>query len=147
MEEETAIKLVRLVTGEDVLAEVTYVEEEEYAYYVLSNPMKVVYMSGVKPGILSVTLMQWVFGRICENQDFTISPKDVIFVNNTSSSMEEYYWNTVDYFEKMQVQLESQQKLDNEENADSFVDEDPDQSEIVNSLMQMLKGNTKRTIH
>lgn len=150
MEEETAIKLVRLVTGEDVLAEVTYVEEEEYSYYVLSNPMKVVYLSGVKPGILSVSLMQWVFGRICDKQDFTISPKDVIFVNDASSSMEEYYYNTVDYFEKMKVQLESHMEPDTDKKGDmenSFTDDEPDQNDMVNSLMEMLKGSTKRTVH
>jgi hypothetical protein len=150
MQEETSINLVRMVTGEDVLAEVVYVETDYESYYVLHNPMKVVYLSGARPGTLSISLMQWVFGRICDKQEFSISPKDVIFVNPASKSMEEYYWGTVDYFIKMQEQLESSVELDRsakENIQDSLMEDDPNQNEMINTLMEMLKGSTKRTIH
>ena len=112
--------------------------------------MKVVYLTGARPGILTISLMQWVFGRICDKQEFNISPKDVIFVNPASYSMEDYYWGTVDYFNKMKEQLESQVDLDKNAHdnlEDSVVDDDSNQNDTINMLMEMLKGSTKRTLH
>ena len=106
--EESTVKFVRLTTGEDIIAEVLYFEDDEVKYYVLNNPFKVVYMTGNKPGILSISLMQWVFWRITNTQSFTVYPNDVITVADTTDSMEEYYWSSVEHFNEYKEKLSKQ---------------------------------------
>jgi hypothetical protein len=143
MKMENSVKFVRLVTGEDIIAEVTHVESDTEAYYVLSNPLKVVYMSGSKAGILSVSLMQWVFWRICEEQQFTIYPEDVLTVAKPTDHMEEYYWSSVDHFSESKEKLNKQTQFE-----DAELDDEPgESSEFLESIMELLKNSDKGKLH
>ena len=136
---ETSVKFIRLVTGEDIISEMTYIETEKDSQYVLSNPMKVLYIPSGKGNMLSITLSQWVYWRICEEQEFTLKDKDVLLVNDCSSSMEEYYWSTIEHLESYKetvISKESEQSNQTEE-----VDED-----TITSIIEMLK-DTKRILH
>ena len=84
-----SIQFVRMNTGEDLVTEVTEVNNDDNIYYIFSNPLKIVYVMGNKPGIMSISLMQWVFPSLCRDQDFTVYPQDIILMNHTSDSMEE----------------------------------------------------------
>jgi hypothetical protein len=136
---ETSVKFIRLVTGEDIISEMTYIETEKDSQYVLSNPMKVLYIPSGKGNMLSITLSQWVYWRICEEQEFTLKDKDVLLVNDCSSSMEEYYWSTIEHLESYKetvISKESEQSNEVEE-----VEED-----TITSIIEMLK-DTKRILH
>jgi hypothetical protein len=136
---ETSVKFIRLVTGEDIISEMTYIETEKDSQYILSNPMKVLYIPAGKSNMLSITLSQWVYWRICEEQEFTLKDKDVLLVNDCSSSMEEYYWSTIEHLESYKeasIAKESEQSNQTEE-----VDED-----TITSIIEMLK-DTKRILH
>ena len=136
---ETSVKFIRLVTGEDIISEMTYIETEKDSQYILSNPMKVLYIPAGKSNMLSITLSQWVYWRICEEQEFTLKDKDVLLVNDCSSSMEEYYWSTIEHLESYKetvISKESEQSNQTEE-----VDED-----TITSIIEMLK-DTKRILH
>jgi len=141
--EESTVKFVRLSTGEDVIAEVNYFESDKEAYYVLNNPLKIVYMTGSKPGILSISLMQWVFWRISDTQTFTIYPEDVLTVANTTNSMEEYYWSSVDHFN------EFKEKFDKQTEFDGYLEEsEEDQNEMIKTIVDALKNSDpKRKLH
>lgn len=97
------VMFIRLVTGEDLISEVSEYEElstskdstENLHYYILHNPMKVLYLQGVKSGYVSISLMQWVFGRVCQDQTFDLSMGDILTTGNPSDKMHEYYWNAV----------------------------------------------------
>lgn len=97
------VMFIRLVTGEDLISEVSEYEEvssskdstENLHYYILHNPMKVLYLQGVKSGYVSISLMQWVFGRVCQDQTFDLSVGDILTTGYPSDKMHEYYWNAV----------------------------------------------------
>lgn len=142
--EDSAVKFVRLTTGEDIIAEVNYFENEKECYYVLNNPLKVVYMTGNKPGVLSISLMQWVFWRIANTQSFTIYPNDVLTVANTTESMEEYYWNSVDHFSEYKENLSKQTEFDDT----SLEEEAEDTAEALKAILDSIKIlDPKRKLH
>ena len=142
--EESTVKFVRLTTGEDIIAEVMYFEDDKESYYVLNNPLKVVYMTGSKPGILSISLMQWVFWRIANTQSFTIYPNDVLTVANTTDSMEEYYWSSVDHYSEYKEKLTKQTEFE-----DSSFEEDAEETaEALRTILDSINNiDPKRKLH
>jgi dihydroorotase-like cyclic amidohydrolase len=142
--EDSAVKFVRLTTGEDIISEVMFYEDDKESYYILNNPLKVVYMTGNKPGVLSVSLMQWVFWRIANTQSFTIYPNDVLTVANTTESMEEYYWSSVDHFSEYKEKLSKQTEFDDA----SFEAEAEDTADALQNILDSIKNlDPKRKLH
>jgi hypothetical protein len=136
---ESTVKFIRLVTGEDLVADVTEVESSEEAYYIVNNPMKIVYLSSSKPGVLSISLMQWVFTRICDEQSFTIYPEDILTAKKASDSMEDYYWTSVEHFTRNKDKFHKQTEFDD--------NEDNDQSDLIDSIIDLLKNTDKGKLH
>jgi hypothetical protein len=142
--DENTVKFVRLSTGEDIIAEVMYFEDDKEKFYVLNNPLKVVYMTGNKPGILSISLMQWVFWRITDTQSFNVYPNDVITVANTTDSMEEYYWSSVEHFNEYKEKLSKQTQFDDS----SFELETEDTVDVVQTILDGINNiDPKRKLH
>lgn len=114
-EAEDSVKFIRLNTGEDLIAEILEVKDDEKSYYVFVNPLKVVYtMSTTNSGILSVGLMQWVLNRICEEQQFNIYPEDVLTMATPTDDLIEYYFGCVDHFMINKKQLDDQTEFEDE---------------------------------
>lgn len=142
MKLENSIQFIRLVTGEDLISEVTEVEKNNEVYYILNNPMKVMYMSGSKPGILSISLMQWVFWKVTNDQEFHLLPKDVLTFANTSPSMEEYYWSSLEHFEQYKESVELSEEATEEE------EQVEDLKESLDSLLEIINSSLdKRKLH
>jgi hypothetical protein len=142
--DENTVKFVRLSTGEDIIAEVMYFEDDKEKFYVLNNPLKIVYMTGNKPGILSISLMQWVFWRITDTQSFNVYPNDVITVANTTDSMEEYYWSSVEHFSEYKEKLSKQTQFDDS----SFELENEDTVDVVQTILDGINNiDPKRKLH
>lgn len=136
---ETGVKFIRLSTGEDLVSEVLEVNTEDNQHYVLINPLKILYMTGNKPGILSISLMQWIFHRVCDVQEFTIYPTEVVTMATPSSSLIEYYQDSIEQFES---NIEKQKK--NTE----FGSEDPENDlDLLEKIQDYLKLNSKRILH
>jgi hypothetical protein len=136
--EEESVQFVRLNTGEDLVAEVTQVQSDDNAHYILHNPMKIVYQIGGSKGSLAISLMQWVFNRICENQDFIIYPQDILTMNKTTEGMEDYYWESVDHF------IRSKDKL---EKNTIFEDAVEEQNDLLSEIHDLLKTTNKRKLN
>lgn len=150
---EDSVRFVRLVTGEDLISVVTSVDtKDKDPYYILNNPMKVMYtMPSSRPGYYSVALSQWVSSRICEEQDFTLYPTEILTVAKPTEAMIEYYWSCVDHFnELLQEQKQSStSEQTHDEGSSSSYDEPVDDSEtlqLVEEVMNALKSN-KNTFH
>jgi hypothetical protein len=138
---ESSVKFVRLVTGEDVIAEVSYVESSKDSYYILNNPLKVVYIPNPKSGSLSITLMQWIFWKLCEDQEFILFPKDILLVKQASVGIEEYYITSLENY------ADSMEKLDKQDSDISYHEEDEySDSDLIDSIIDSMK-DLKRTIH
>lgn len=133
--EEQPVKFIRLSTGEDLVSEILEVNEAgQDNYYTLYNPFKIVYLSGRKPGSYSISLMQWVFPKICSNQEFNISKKDVIVISDINEDLIEYYWETINHY-------------DNEVSDKKIKVEEDISSEEMMDIIQEYISNNKRTVH
>lgn len=141
---ESSVKFVRMVTGEDIVAEVVSIETDTENYYILNNPMKVVYLSTTKSSSLSISLTQWIFWRICDKQEFTIHPKDILVVNDVSIAMEDYYWSSMEHFESYKEELLNSDTDSSDEVL--LTEKLEDNDEIMKSVIEMLR-DTKRILH
>ena len=112
-------KLVRMHNGDDVIAEVVEMEDENGVIYALFHPLKVVYVPSETTGYLTVAFMPWVFPRICEQQEFIIHSQDILFMAEVAPKMNEYYWNNMDYYTK-KVKAEEEELNKKSEEEDAF---------------------------
>lgn len=129
---ENSVYFLRLNTGEDIISEI----EETETSYVLLNPCKVVYLTSAKPGYLSISLMQWVFSRICEDQNFEISKRDVMFKSFPNINFVEHYHESVEHFAK----TETNKKIKFEE---SFYDNESFDTEDSMNLLEEIFSKIK----
>lgn len=96
-----SVKFVRLVTGEDIISEVMEVEDTTGKHIILYNPLKIMYMSSpMTSDKVGISLLEWVFSRISDKQEFRIESKDILMVAPPSDSLNTYYWDTIEYFAK-----------------------------------------------
>lgn len=132
----TSIEFLRLVTGEDIIAECEVYED----FYRLRNPCKVVYLSSVKQGYLSISLMQWVFTKICDNQIFDLPKSQILLKSQPSEKMADHYFGSVDHF------IETAQK--ESISFDDPIDADPEEEDTVSKedalkMLENLLGSIK----
>jgi hypothetical protein len=137
---EDNVKFIRLTTGEDIISEVTIFSSDDENYYTLINPMKVLYLNNPK-GSVSISLLQWVFYKICEEQTFTLYSNEVITVGKPSESLIEYYYSAVDNYNE----LSNQNKI----NKEDFLDENLSEEEGMDMIREILENATKdkRKLH
>lgn len=91
---DTEVEFIRLITGEDIVSECEIHED----FYRLHNPCKVVYLSSQKQGYLSISLMQWVFSKISDEQIFDLPKNQILIKSKPSDSMIEHYFSSVEHF-------------------------------------------------
>jgi hypothetical protein len=120
--ESDIVKFVRLTTGEDLITQVTEFISDDDHHYVLMSPMKILYLTG-KTGSMTISIMQWVFNRICDKQTFTIYPEDVLMVADATDDIIEYYWDSISFYDDM-----TQTKK--EERESSFIEAELDDKSI-----------------
>ena len=135
--EEQYVKFIRLSTGEDLISEITEISETgKEPYYMLHNPYKVVYLTSSKPGFYSVSLMQWVFPKICSKQEFNIFKKDIIMISDVNDDLCEYYWDSIEHYENDTSNHESK----------AIEDDLISTGDMIEFIKEYL-ANTKGTIH
>ncbi len=127
IETPTAIKFVRLVTGEDLISEVFTEDSEKFQKVYLINPLKIVYSFG-KKSTLSISLYNWVIPEILEDNVFQIKINDILLMKEVSSDMEEYYQTTLEHLEtythfKKNMMNDYPQDEDFEESEYSYIKE------------------------
>ena len=142
---EESIKFIRLSNGEDLISQLIEIrKEEEDSYYILINPLKIVYMTGNKPGILSISLMQWVFHRVCSDQEFTIYPSDVLTMAKPTDSLMEYYQDSLYHFDEVKEKLKKNTEFSSTE--ETF--KDVSENDLLDELKEMLTNtSSKRILH
>ncbi len=136
---DTEILFLRLKNGEDLIAEVQEMDKT----YILMNPCKVLYLKGSKTGYLSISLMQWVFARICSDQTFEIEKSEVLFKTFPEDTLIEHYWNSVDHF----LNMESKDKVEYESMTESYEEESPmtteEGIELIKKLLEIKSDKGK----
>lgn len=141
---ETSVRFFRLVTGEDLIAENIEVKTEDEYYFVLYNPMKLVYMMGNKPGTLGVTMMQWVFSNVCDDQQFVLYPQDIIVTGSPAQHMIEGYSRTVAHCQQM-----NEETIETFENGNEMEEAlaQYDAPLTANTKLEKVQRDYKRKLH
>lgn len=88
----SSIQFIRLTNGEDIIADIVDVS---YGKVTISNPLKVVYSTSMRPGYLTMSLMQWVFLRLSKNQTFTMDESNILIQSEPDSAFLEHYNSSV----------------------------------------------------
>lgn len=150
---DESIKFFRLSSGEDIISEVIESEIDGQLSYTLLNPMKVVYMIG-KPGFISISLMEWIFSRVCETQEFELNLNEVITTGTPTKGIIEHYYECVDHFESRREDLNKKVKLDapieHHEHMKIFEEQEEERDVPLDELQELIKDRIegkKRTIH
>ena len=140
IETPTAIKFVRLITGEDLISEVFTEDSEKFQKVYLINPLKIVYSFG-KKSTLSISLYNWVIPEILEDNVFQVKMNDILLMKEVSSDMEEYYQTTLEH-------LETYTHFKKNMMNDYPEDEDFEESEYsyIKEMIEEMK-NGKRKMH
>lgn len=140
------IKFIRLNTGEDIVSQIVETQSPEGISYTLINPLKIVYTIGSNPSMLQISMMEWIFNKICDVQEFELNPSEILATANPSESMIDYYWRTINSF-AMRKELREKQK-ENELKEDHIDDIPDDDFDSLESIMEYLKKNDgKRKLH
>lgn len=143
------LKFIRLTSGEDLITEYQPVKDEEGDYYILQNPMKVLYMAKPdQPNRISVSLMNWVFPNICEDEHFIIHPNDVMTMGKPAKAIAEYYYELIRGDEVAVIREPTDEELkeiENEEEALQPVsDEEMDE---IKDFLRKTPAEKKRLLH
>jgi len=152
--------VLRLMTGEDIIADTVFKNEAGNSRYIVSDPLKIVYLPLKEGTHLSISLMQWMFTRISDNQKFELNSSNVMFTTEPSDNLLEYYYKTVEYFyeireEQLKQKLNLSDRIKNEvyedvamaedEEIDDLMDSD-EMKEVLEYLKKIGKDN-KGTLH
>lgn len=117
---------IRMITGEDLIADVVWNDDS----VCFINPMKILYVLGEAPGTLKLSLIQWVFPKICRDQEFIINTEDILTMAPLSDELLEYYLDSVDRYAKGKgVIIESYKNEDSDE-------ENEDEVELVKKYQE-----------
>lgn len=148
-ENEGTVKFLRLNTGEDIIGYTLHVKKDDFEdeHYLVDMPLKIIYSTNENRNmLLSISLMQWVFSKISETEEFKLSAKDVLLCSNASAHMTEFYYETVHDIEQMREEAEKMRKNvlsgKEEESLDDYIDE----SEGLEMLQEMLEATKNKKI-
>jgi hypothetical protein len=146
------IKFIRMNTGEDIIAELVKHNQEDEECYVLINPLKILYSVSQSQGGVSIALMQWIFPRICDKQEFPVYSNDIITMCSPSKQMETYYWNVLNKFDDMGFVLAPsnrnamEQMYEDEDDDEDEVEPTEEELEYINKMLDEVR-NGKRKLH
>lgn len=140
---ESEVEFFRLVTGEDIVSEYELTDTS----YILINPCKVVYMSSMKKGFLSISLMQWVFSRLVEEQVFDLPKNQVLVKSRPSEHMIDHYYHSVEHFSKSELkdQIDFDDPIMDDSDADDIVEETD--INLFKEIMDKISKNKKGSLH
>jgi hypothetical protein len=150
---ENIVKFFRLTSGEDIISEVIETQINEKTSYILVNPMKIVYMFG-RPGYVSISMMEWIFTKVCENQEFELNINEVLTTGDPTESIINHYYECIDHFESRKEDLNKRVKLDApiepHEHMEMLENQQEERDVPLEELQELIKNameGKKRTIH
>lgn len=134
---EHNVEFFRLVTGEDLVSE--YEISEYKTHYRLYNPCKVVYLTSTKPGFLSISLMQWIFSKLCVEQVFDLPINQVLIKSTVAETMIYHYFQSVEYFDNNELH----KKIE----FDSPITDDSEEYPVLKKIMEKIGKTDKRKLN
>lgn len=136
---DSSIKILRLLTGEDIIAQCLM--DDETSTILLSNPMKVYVHRDAEEGHTMLVMMPWLPLEIVEEDLAEINYVDVITMVNPKDSFVEYYFNTVEKYQAIIEKSEQEIRMENE------MDNDEMDDETMIEMLETIKERRNKAIH
>jgi hypothetical protein len=133
------IKIVRLQSGEDVMA--NYHADEENGTVLLDNPMHIIFKR-ISSGQTVMMMMPWLPIELIKENNAVIYDSDILTIIEPKDDLINYYG---------QIVMSAQEKMENETNIFGEEDED-DEGEIqeefdAEDFFEMMKEKKKNKLH
>jgi len=139
---ESQIKIVRLQSGEDIIADCTAIEDSDTV--LLNRPMHIVFKR-VSTGRSVMMMMPWLPIELIKENSAIIYEADILTVINPKDDLVEYYSNAV-CDEDVKHATESSirpQLFDNNDDDDGPTDAELDEEELI----ELLKERRNSKVH
>jgi hypothetical protein len=133
------IKIVRLQSGEDVMAD--YHADEENGTVLLDNPMHIIFKR-ISNGQTVMMMMPWLPIELIKENNAVIYDSDILTIIEPKEDLINYYG---------QIVISAQEKMENSTNFFGD-DEDEDEEEIqeefdAEDFFEMMKEKKKNKLH
>jgi ABC-type uncharacterized transport system YnjBCD substrate-binding protein len=138
------VKIIRMQTGEDVMASMIGEEEEETV--LLADPMRLIYRR-MPTGQTVLMMMPWLPVELIKDNNALVYNSDIVTIVDPKESMIEYYENlvikTMLEMEKSEGMIE---QLLKDQQEDSEVEEESEEFSME-ELTQYIEDIKNRTLH
>ena len=144
MEQTTnnTIKIVRLQSGEDIMADM--IEDEENDTVLLDNPMHIVFKR-IPTGQTVMMMMPWLPIELIKENSAILYTSDILTVIEPKDDLVEYYGNVV---VEAQHRMEEQRKFTSLEEEMQDEEEEEDDDEFDNeALIEIMQQRKRSRIH
>jgi hypothetical protein len=138
MAEYVDVKIIRLVTGEDVVGLCMYDGDKDYVD--IENPMKVVLKRVMTDEQTALILLPWLPYEIIEDNSARISNNDIITFITPKASFINYYINLMDKFSEASLEEDG-------DDLDLFFDEESFGMDDNDDELPESKEDIKRKLH
>jgi hypothetical protein len=146
------IKIVRLQSGEDIIA--NYLEKEEEGTVLLSKPMTLLFKR-LPTGKAVMLMSPWLPLELVESDSAWLYSQDILSVFQPKESLIDYYNNTVKEVEEEMIMSESDiedslrenSSIENIEEMFGPSDEIEDEEELRQEMEALRKDVKKRLLH
>jgi hypothetical protein len=134
------VKIIRMQTGEDIMASMIGEEEEETV--LLEDPMRLIYRR-MPTGQTVLMMMPWLPVELIKDNSALIYNSDIITIIDPKESMIQYYDNLV-----MKTLLEMEKSEEMIEQLLRDQEEESEESEnYIEELTQYIEDIKNRTLH
>jgi len=135
----TNIKIVRLQSGEDIMADC--IEDTEQGTVLLENPMHIIFKR-IPTGQTVMMMMPWLPIELIKDNSAIIYDSDILTVIEPKDDLINYYG---------QIVISAQERMENSTNifGEEDDDEDEDMEEEIDpeALFELLKERKKNKLH
>jgi len=137
----TNIKIVRLQSGEDIMADM--IEDEENDTVMLDNPMHIIFKR-IPTGQTVMMMMPWLPIELIKENNAILFTSDILTVIEPKDDLVEYYGNVV---VEAQHRMEEQRKFTSleeqydEEEEEEYEEEEIDEDDLYDIMQQRKRSN------
>lgn len=134
------IKIVRLQSGEDIIA--NYYSDEENGTVMLENPMHIIFKR-IPSGQTVMMMMPWLPIELIKENNALIYDSDILTIIEPKENLISYYGNIV---------LQANERLENtpffrEEDDEDFEEEEIEEEFTEEEVFELLKERKKNKLH